>query len=1270
MESTLVSRAGAHAGRGFRYQDAVAARLAVTGWTGDCRYGLVIPEGDDDIEVKSQAGRTLVQVKSRRQHRGSFSLLEVEGYLRKLWSIPVPLPTNSYVLILEREVTGGSLGSEPYPLDDFKMLIESMQLNRQAADAPSRTYIWIMPNPRGDSRQLIESAKACTLVEADAYYSTVLRRAGALADDNGMRKSGAYLGLSSSDVELEFNRIAPAFASDRVQAALSRGICEAVDFSTPLDDVQFFAGVDVQPGHVVAGLLVERTELRDVVVSALHSRRNVLLKGPSGAGKSALQWDAAYSTRHSVRWFRVRRLVPADIADLVVLANSCCASAESPVGFLLDNVSANLIDGWNSLSREVAIQPGLRLLASIREEDIYPLAERREAVEISVSTEEDFAEVFWNELRKRGQTSWINWQEPWSVSNRLLLEYAHILTQGDRLAKTLHQQVAARATDKSRSVELDVLRICAAVTAVGARVDTVKLSAVLPHTAFEIGSSLPRLVNEHLLRDFGNGSIGGLHEIRSQHLLHSIGEVSLESDEQTFQTALGAVLDSDVGIFLNRVLGRHPSSEEAMLTQLAARVSQNQSAQFVTSILNGLGERQITEVIEAWFSADEVTTVPASLLPIAVMFGTSGVELPEMFASTPIAPAIHLMARLKQESFDSNPRIRLLRQVAVQDMEIVLKDFDDLASLNALLAAFVGQSLPQHLADTLMSLSPALLKSDLSSVKELLGTAYLLDPRIAQSWVYQAGASELLARIDLEVPWATSASVVQIPEGVGVKADIRHAPSRYQLDAHHDVVSLCELLLALCPVADIAISSAIAGDGLPLGFNGISLADKRIARSNLPPTSLPGWNRRWGDAVNVKLAPRSYGDYLQTMQDALSKLLSVLTTLVDGLFRNIADPKILTRLGGLHDLAKETSAPFFPNWEKAKRNTADDKEKSKLQQILFDCSADLIRRFCQLPEGGPAYIGWTGDLLKHIADSIEHEPWELIASGDEASKVLAKLADLVNDMRHLAGESTITQRGPITTHRKKTAKAGQALPQVREAIRKRLKARTVEMERAWKGSFDLLSPGAHVSVRPSFGDIPHWPLVDVLVTFNLDKIHDWPAVMLLGWKDWRALVPSGYSLVAMPIVNGLAVTNCAVGQFDTPFPAEAEANGWLKDAKLAAAPDLTSRLWSSFLEAAMDVAIIESQGFGTPNRPDLEKLSRSDARARLEATSESMTGCVPQILQSMASTIVDVVNSQPRALVESQLALLRNELDAVGEVLLNAQYACYSIDLENAPAPI
>lgn len=1266
-ESRLVSRAGSHAGRGFRYQDAVAANLAVLGWGSASQFGLVIPEGEDDVEIRSQARRELAQVKSRRDHRGPFPLHDVQRYLQELWKRTSDQPDDSYLLILEREVDGYSMEPNPVPLERFKSLVESLQLNRKVDDALSRTRIWVMPNPRGSARQLIESLKGCTTLEADAYYGAVLRRAGALADDNGMRAPGSYLGLSRSDVELEFDRLGPAFTSARIQIALSRGLCEAVDFSTPIEDPQFFTGVDVQPGHIVAGLLVDRISLRNASVGALADQHNVLLRGPSGAGKSALQWDVAFALRHSVRWFRVRRLATEDIADLIALANSCCASVDSPVGFLLDNVGAGLTDGWNALAREVAVQPSLRLLGSIREEDVYPLAERNKAVEISVNAEEDFAELFWKELRVRGQTSWTNWLEPWSLSKGLLLEYAHILTQGARLEKTLHQQVATRSIDQSRLVELEVLRLCAAITSVGARVDTAKLPAVLSYSSSQIAISFPRLVNEHLLRDLGDGAIGGLHELRSSYLLEATQLVSLQTEAQTFETALGAVLDADIGVFLSRSLERHPSAEEAMLDMLAAKASQSPSTRFVTAVLNGLGERQISQVIEIWLGSKEVAELPVSLLLLAVLFGTSGVELPEPLASMPAAPAIRLLAELKKNSIQSNLRGRLLLRLSVQDLEIVLRGAHDLTSLNTLLGALVGQSVVPRLREALLKLTPNLLQGDLAQVKEVLGTVYLLDPAVAEHWVSHAGALALLARIGGEVPWATAASIRNVPEGRAAAADIRVAPSRYQPDVHGDVVFLCELLLALCPSADLAISRAITSDCELLGFNGIHVANKKILRSNLPPTSLPSWNRRWGEAIKARLAPVSYGTYLHQVCGGAQQLYSALVLLFDGFLRGLVNQEALTKLAEVHELAKNTSAPTLPRLANGADGFSSSEETSKLQQVLFDCSVDLVRRFKDLPDGAAAYLAWTGDVLKRIRESIEKEPWPLAGLGSEAAMVFHKIADLVSDLRSLAGESTLLGLNPLVTHKNRFAQRGQALLEARKAAKKRLKARTVEIERDLKKSFQKVDRKAQVFVRPSTGDMPVWPLVDVLVAFELDRIHEWPGFASAGWENWRALVPTGYSLTVMPVVNGYAVAMCGLGGFDTLLPAEVTAQEWIEPARLKPAPEDVSRLWRSFLEAAMDLAILKSQGFGEAGRPNVERIARSDARTRFDSTRASLDERLPAILLSMSSTIVDLVNMQPRALLDAQFSLLRGEVDQLAEVLADAQYACHSVDLGTAP---
>ncbi len=1263
----MASRAGSHAGRGFRYQDAVTACLALQGWAGHSPYGLVIPEGDDDIELHAPIGRVLAQVKSRRENRGPFLMGEVVAFLTKLWSRTTEQPEDSYLLILEREAAGWSCNQGTAWLHELPAVMLALPQGI-ASELLARTRIYVMPNPRGAAHQAIEVQRGCTTLEADAYYGAVLRRAGNLADDNGMKKCGGFVGLSTSDVELELNRLAPMFTSARIQAALSRGLCEAVDFSTPFEDVDFFSGVDVQPGHVVAGLLVERVALRDAVVKALGERRDVLLKGPSGAGKSALQWDAAYTLRHSVRWFRVRRLTVEDIVDLIALANSCCASADAPVGFLLDNLSAGLMDGWDALAREVAILPGLVLLASIREEDIYPLAERSKALEVPVQAGDDFAEQFWRELCERGMTEWTNWLEPWTASRGLLLEYAHILTQGSRLDETLRQQVAVRATDSTRHVELEVLRLCAAITCIGARVDVARLPEVLDRSAIEIGTSLPRIVNEHLLRDLGDGSMGGAHELRSHHLLKETDHISLRTQAETFELALGAVLEADIGIFLARALELHPSLEDAMLDALVGKLDQRSSAHLMTAALNGLGERQIGQVIEAWLSSSEVVQVPLSQRSFVGMFGVSGIELPDFLASTHAAPAIRLIAQMKMQSTQSNLRGRLLQRLSTSDIQRMLEEVDDLASLNALLVAHVGHTLSPVLRDALMEMSPDLLTGELSQVSALLGTVRLLDQDVATRWVSNAGASALLKRIGDEVPWATEAGTREETEGLAVVCDIRAAPTRYQPDPHGDVVALCELLLALSPTADLAIARAVTASGEPLGYGGGHVATKKIPRANLPPDSLPAWNRRWGAAISAKLAPESYGSYLMQAADDIKQLNSWLLNLLDGLFRNSPSAAALEGLGDVHERSQSMPSPSLPWFAKDAEGELVGQINSNLQHILFDCSADLVRRFARLPEDARPYIAWLGDVQKRIRESIEVEPWHIVVHEAQTRTELETLVELIDDLRALAGDGLQRGANPVLLYRRLRAPKGQALAEARASARKRARMGKGNIERDLQRSFRALASSARVYVKSSSGELLVWPFLEVLVTFELEHIHRWPSFLSEGWTSWRSLLEDTLPLTVMPVVNGMCVPMCAVGGYDQLFPSESKAREWIQAMGLRPIPETASRMWGAFSEAVMDVAVLETQGFGLSNRPEIERLARIDARARLQANKASIDDRLPALLRAMSDTLVALVDQEPWELHNAQLAILRGEVDAVGEVLIEAQYACYSVDLGTAPA--
>ena len=75
----------------------------------------------------------------------------------------------------------------------------------------------------------------------------------------------------------------------------------------PIEEDRFYSGVDVVAGHVVAGLPVERPEAQ-ALLDGLGCPKTRNRGRPIGSGKSALIWLTAHASRHSIRWYRVRRL--------------------------------------------------------------------------------------------------------------------------------------------------------------------------------------------------------------------------------------------------------------------------------------------------------------------------------------------------------------------------------------------------------------------------------------------------------------------------------------------------------------------------------------------------------------------------------------------------------------------------------------------------------------------------------------------------------------------------------------------------------------------------------------------------------------------------------------------------------------------------------------------------------------------------------------------------------------------------------------------------
>jgi hypothetical protein len=144
------SRSGSHAGRGFHYQDAVAAELAIRAWGGELPLKRLVPEGLEDVSLEFDTHWLHLQAKSRREHRGQFTLAALTPAWRHLAQRLAADTTARAGLVLERPLADTETG-----------------LQRTLAD--------------GNSRQLKEAVAVAVadLIDADDFLARthlVLRR--------------------------------------------------------------------------------------------------------------------------------------------------------------------------------------------------------------------------------------------------------------------------------------------------------------------------------------------------------------------------------------------------------------------------------------------------------------------------------------------------------------------------------------------------------------------------------------------------------------------------------------------------------------------------------------------------------------------------------------------------------------------------------------------------------------------------------------------------------------------------------------------------------------------------------------------------------------------------------------------------------------------------------------------------------------------------------------------------------------------------------------
>lgn len=1141
----MLTRAGSHAGRGFRYQDAVAVYFCAKEYSGQGHHGSVFPEGGDDLELRSATARTLVQVKSRRDHLGPFSPRAATSFIRKMWDAEDVADSDRFLLVLESDVgEHRSAKEELLGLSSYPHIVSELGKSNAADGLIARTQVLVLPNPRSGAIDLIAATQGCTLLEAEIYFSDLLGLVGRVSDENGLRSAGTFIGIAVSDVQHRLEVLQPLLTSVVLEEALTLGYCDTVDFLWQDADPLFYLGVDVQASHVAAGLVVERPKLRAAVLSGLESRRNALIYGASGSGKSALLWEAAHASRHSVRWFRIRSLSPPAVPSLIQLARARRASPESPVGFIIDDVGRGFTEGWTTLALEVDRTPGILLLASVREEDRYPLADVRRASQIKVVGDEALAERVWLELRERRQTSWQGWKEPWELAAGHLLEYTHVLTQGQRLSETLHAQVAQRMNDPLRHSELDLLRVvsCANAAGCGANIsDIPKRLGVAPST---MSHALTRLKDEHLVQNTGDGLIVGLHEVRSQELLRLCHEYPPPLLPETAAMAVWLVPANDLKRFLERTLSRHAECDDAVLEALALRLEDAPSPALFSAILTGLDRANAHRIARAWLDTPEAKAVPRSLLDTPAGLAIANVDPPDI---GPVVPACRRFGEIRAEVVTSGLAARLLARLPAVQLRRVLESVVQLPELTECLAALLGQAVPaDHLLE-FKQLCPPLLSANFEDVVSLLDVAARIDRSLAVEWVDDVDQSLLHQRFNEHVSWAEIPTLQTCEEGWMVQSNLWIVASSDQQNVHEAVVRACDVLVALTPIADVVASTALAPDGHGVMLPG---TDQLLVRKRIPRTSFfaepeVARNRAWIAILKAQLAVDSYTSYLAKCLELIRSLNLNIKKLLDENFRGKKNPSAGKALGQIH---VQSSTLVVPQ----QKFSATPRTHSRLQGVIASCSSDLIVRFYKLPMVAAAYLGWLSDLTKSISSAEADEPWEILSPLRPTD--LSELRSLIEGMQTLAGEAHARNRSPFITHRRVAMPRGKGLETAIKASARHREAELRALESEVRSQLPHGEGRLGVHLLPDRANPSLWPPADILITAELDG--SGTDIMLESiTAALHALAENGRKVCLLPVMRRRGLTNLASAGYSTLLPATSEeARTWCHQAGVEIAP--------------------------------------------------------------------------------------------------------------------
>lgn len=1283
------SRSGAWASRGFSFQHSVGAWLAARLVSGDLHADSLVPEGLEDVSIEFRAP-CHVQVKSRAEHLGAFPPGKAARHVLDAWAKHLTRGANlqSLAIVFERGVDGEA-GLEVFG----RSLLDSL-----STESVLRAVICDVGRDRGLSDQDLDRLFAETSVFGISWASlssqirnhlraiasdlppTALEYLGRelrvvvaeTADANGSPEYEHRRRLTRSDLTLQVQRFVEHIDHGSLEEALRHGICEPLSLSDELNDDRFYEGIDTQPGHVAAGLVVPRADLVGEALAGLLETSAVVLTGPSGVGKSAVLWLIPEALQ-GVLWFRVRRLSEGDVPHLIRLARAYRASDSNPVGFLVDAAGTGEFSGWARLRAEASAVSGLLLVTTARQEDLVTLGDLTGCVTIAVALNEEAAATIYEGLKQRNATTEPHWQEAFEQSNGLTMEFTYLLTNGRRLNEVITDQVRRRV-EEGRFAELDLLSLTAVANRWSATIPVEAAAQACRVSQFELRGAVSRLAAEHLLVEV-DGTISGVHRLRSAAISKAIHNQPPPTLEFTAGRVLEILTPEQLARFIPNAL-----RDEPMLHRVVAQTATRETLGIarLTAYLRGLRLFDFYQRALTWRAIADRHGVPRSNQPLVFFCATAGVEFSDMF------PRSVFEAREEMSSTNVPSRsAELVAAIGVRRLTDALVNTSDLNEAAMLIFELEGSGagLADELVQALSAIPPlriALREGSVGDFAEVVSAARSVDPTVASALVDAAGGEAVvLDRIQNDDPWITELDIRCVDGGSVAYCRLLHVSDDVHGDPHSRVTALGQLLLRCLPRTESVDVKVVLPGGHDYSIGDYEPGVTKLKREYDHPELQVAWNQErmrvtntiLGETDTVRLAAA-----IPLLDEAVDLTAAIGNVFTSADATRMDAGAISTRSMGLGEQALKIG-PHLGTREfaSAAGNPSAVFTTDHLSGIITDLTGNVFPRLIKLDN--PAAL--AGHLRDHVIQEslrgAQQEPWRLLGFATYP-QALDTLDGLLADLHATIGELAFEPDSNIAIIRAARAGAhGSALHRAGEVCRTRAKRRS----RARREQLENLGREIGHPIRVQSRHDDQYEIgKERMITMNLESLLDWSLVVgPLSSKLLEVALP-GESFLLVPLRNGRPVPALAMTLISSLLQT-GTLGDWAPALDAAHATPLASLLKNalSSIHVRSGIAVLpEEKRTHTMVQSIFTQAEREFAAASVELSlmpTDAITIETAEILQSLDRQIrlefAGTASAEPIAeqILQSELQGVQTELTTllIGVRLMALEW---DIDRDNA----